>query len=305
MLGDHAQSGGIMGSLSKEASFYGFLAADELTVPYSICPQAAAVTVESITALRHRPDISRALELRAAGIENWALSEWVMAVARLDREELRSAAAIAVEEGWHDRAIFALGNSGDSRYYEWRFPVTWEQEVGSESSLNKIDASWVHGIMRSESALSETARSSAGAIGLMQVTPATASQLARTHGISYRNSSELKKAPVNIRLGTRYLRQLLDKYKQNPVLVMGAYNAGPNAVDRWLNSRPQSDAGSWIESIPYYETRDYITRVLAFTAIYDWRMQQPVTRVSSRMPDIDSSIMKPVETTTVVCEAKS
>ncbi len=99
------------------------------------------------------------------------------------------------------------------------------------------------------------------------------------------------------------MRDLLDKYGQNPVLVSGAYNAGPDAVDRWLDTRPVEDAAVWIETIPYFETRDYIPRVLAFTAIYDWRLQQPVTRVSSRMPGLDSSNMKPVETAEVICEA--
>ncbi len=99
------------------------------------------------------------------------------------------------------------------------------------------------------------------------------------------------------------MRELLDRYDQNPVLVSGAYNAGPKAVDRWLDSRPRGDAAVWIESIPYFETRDYIPRVLAFTAIYDWRMHKSVTRVSNRMPDLDSGTIMPNETTQVVCPA--
>jgi soluble lytic murein transglycosylase len=221
---------------------------------------------------------------------------------------LRAAAGLATQEDWHDRAIFALGDSGDRQFYEWRFPVLWAKEVNTSSAQNQLDAAWVHGVMRSESALAESARSSAGALGLMQVTPATARQLARENGYSYRSSEQLKEAELNIRFGTRYMRDLLERFDQNPVLVSGAYNAGPEAVNRWLNSRPRGSASVWIESIPYYETRDYIPRVLAFTAIYQWRMNQPVTRVSSRMPGLDSSKpdsgkMGSVETTEVVCEA--
>jgi soluble lytic murein transglycosylase len=235
-------------------------------------------------------------------MQDWALTEWSLAAARLDIEGLRTAAALAVEEGWHDRAIFALGNSGDRQFYEWRFPVLWEPRVKAEAGQNQLDASWVHGVMRSESALIEFARSSAGAIGLMQITPATALSLARQHGLAYRNSGQLTQADLNIQFGTQFMRDLMDKYGQNPVLVSAAYNAGPAAVNRWLKTRPLSETPVWIETIPYYETRDYIPRVLAFTAIYEWRLGLPVTRVSSRMPALDSSKLDPVETTSVVCE---
>ncbi|MFT5139667.1 MAG: soluble lytic murein transglycosylase, partial [Rhodothermales bacterium] len=287
-------------SLSKEASYYGFLAADLLQKPYSICPLEPGVSQQAVDALRQKADFSRSLELRAAGMKDWALSEWSLAVARLDIEGLRTAAALAIEESWHDRAIFALGNSGDRQFYEWRFPLLWEPQVNAGASRNQLDASWVHGVMRSESALIETARSSAGAIGVMQITPATAHSVAREHGLAYKNSAQLTKADLNIQFGTQIMRDLLDRYRQNPVLVSAAYNAGPQAVNRWLDTRPLSATPVWIETIPYYETRDYIPRVLAFTAIYDWRSGQPVTRVSSRMPALDSSTTVPVETTTVV-----
>ncbi len=241
--------------------------------------------------------------MRAAGIGNWGLSEWSLATRRLDDEGLRTAAALAREEGWHDRVIFALGDSGDRRFYEWRFPVLWEATVSAEAGRHRLDPAWVHGVMRSESALSESARSPAGALGLMQVTPATARRLARAHGLRYNGSDQLKSAEHNIRFGTTFMRELLDRFGQNPVLVAGAYNAGPEAVERWLDSRAVTEPAAWIESIPYFETRDYIPRVLAFTAIYDWRMQGRVTRLSSRMPALDSGKMPSMETTEVVCLA--
>jgi soluble lytic murein transglycosylase len=135
----------------------------------------------------------------------------------------------------------------------------------------------------------------------MQVTPATAKSLSRKHGLSYRSSSQLLQGDVNIRFGTVYLRDLLDDFEQNPVLVSGAYNAGPNAVGRWLDSRSLDEAARWIETLPYYETRDYIPRVLTFTTLYDWRLQNPVRRITSRMPGIESGTLSVDETTEVVC----
>ena len=101
------------------------------------------------------------------------------------------------------------------------------------------------------------------------------------------------------------MRELLERFDQNPVLVSGAYNAGPEAVERWLRERPNNDIFTWVETIPYYETRDYIPRVLAFTVIYDWRLGNPVKRVSSRMPDFGSGSMAGQETVGIVCLASA
>jgi soluble lytic murein transglycosylase len=137
----------------------------------------------------------------------------------------------------------------------------------------------------------------------MQVMPATARQVSRQHGLTYSGSAQLREAETNIVFGTRYMRDLLDRFDQNPVLVSGAYNAGPAAVERWLRERPNGDIASWVETIPYYETRDYIPRVLAFTVIYDWRLGNPVKRVSSRMAGLDLKTQQPERTAGVVCLA--
>jgi len=289
--------------LAARASFYGFLAADRLGMPYTICPLDPPVSSDQVARLRGRDAFRRAIELRRLGLDNWALAEWELAVRRLPVAELKVAAALAREENWHDRAIFALGDSGDRRYYEWRFPVLWDEPVRSEASRNGLDPAWIFGVMRSESAMTEAAVSPAGAMGLMQVTPGTARQISSTHGLPYQGRSQLLVGPENIRFGSTYLRELLDRFGQNPVVVTGAYNAGPEAVQRWLGSRAIEDPAIWIETLPYYETRDYIPRVLAFTAIYDWRLGQPVRRVSSRMPGIESGNMGPLNTTEVVCRA--
>jgi soluble lytic murein transglycosylase len=302
-LGETETAREIRQSLALETSYYGFLAADRLGRPYTICPLEPKVDPTEIEKLRRRPGFARSLELRAAGIDNWALSEWTLATRRLDSRGLRVAAALAREEGWHDRVIFALGDSGDRRFYAWRFPVLWAATVEAEAARRQLDVAWVHGVMRSESALAETARSPAGALGLMQVTPATARRLARQHGLGYTGSDQLKVAEHNIRFGTAFMRELLDRFGQNPVLAVGAYNAGPETVESWLGARLVTDPSIWIETIPFFETRDYIPRVLAFTVIYDWRIHNPVTRLSSRMPALDSGKMPGTETTEVVCLA--
>jgi soluble lytic murein transglycosylase len=274
--------------LAKQANYYGFLAADELGLTYNICPLQPSIGNGQIERIADREGFQRALELRKADMDSWAIAEWSLATRRLPAAELKTAAALANREGWHDRAIFALGNSGDLRLYEWRFPLLWEADIRREAKVNKVDPAWVYGTIRSESAMVEAARSSANALGLMQVTPATGKRVAKKHGITWHGSSQLNTAEGNLPIGTAYLGDLLQDYRHNPVLVSGSYNAGPNAVQRWLDTRPMGEAAIWIETLPYFETRDYIPRVLAFTTIYDWRMGGPVKRVSERMPHIQS-----------------
>jgi soluble lytic murein transglycosylase len=286
--GEAGSSSLALADLANRASYYGFLAADELDLAYNICPVPANVEKAAIDQLAARDDFQRALELRKAQMDNWAINEWSLATSRLSIAELKVAAGLAQREGWNDRVIFALGNSGDLRIYEWRFPLIWEAPIKREAANNQLDPEWVFGTIRSESAMVETARSSANARGLMQITPATGKRVAKKHALPWSGIAQLMTAEGNLPIGTAFMRDLLDEFDQNPVLVSGAYNAGPNAVKRWLKSRPSAEAAIWIETLPYYETRDYIPRVLAFTTIYNWRMGGELKRISSRMPHIES-----------------
>jgi soluble lytic murein transglycosylase len=275
-----------MEKLALRANYYGFLAADHLGLPYAICPEAPNVPESDIGRFLKREGVDRALELRLVGLPDWARSEWGRAVRGLDTTGLRAAAAVAVRADWPDMAIFALGNSGDSRWYEWRFPLAYEELSRAEAVEHGLDSSWVLGLMRSESALAEDAISHAGARGLMQITPGTATRIARRHSFPYGGRAELLDAATNIRFGTAFLGDLLERFFGNPVLATGAYNAGPKAVERWIADEVTDDPAIWIDTLPFFETRDYIPRVLAFSTIYEWRLGQAVKRISSRMPPL-------------------
>jgi soluble lytic murein transglycosylase len=287
--------------LANRANYYGFLAADELGLTYNVCPGEPDIDAVEIDRIANIDGFARALELRKAGLVNWAIGEWSLAASHMQSLELKIVAGLAMRENWHDRAIFALGNSGDLNFYEWRFPLIWETEIKHEAAAKKLDPAWVYGTIRSESAMVETAQSSANALGLMQVTPATGKRVAKKHGLSWQGSAQLKTVNGNLPIGTAYMSDLLQDYSDNPVLASGAYNAGPTAVQRWLDSRPMGEAAIWIETLPYFETRDYIPRVLAFTTLYDWRLGGTVKRISVRMPHIESGKIAVKGTTRVVC----
>jgi len=270
-------------TLAREATFWGFLAADQLQQDYRICPLTPAVDNAEIKRIAALPGIQRALELRKVGLDDFANREWYRATVSLSKTDLRSAAALATEKGWPSRAIFGLGKSGDTRYYDWRFPIAFEQHINRNANKHNIDPAWIYGLMRAESAMNPRAISPAKAYGLMQLLPGTAKHLSKRAGVKYTNKNKLLEPAANIAFGTAEMSKLLERYKGVPAYVTGAYNAGPGAVDRWLKQRPGKPVEEWMELMPYYETRDYIPRVMAFSTLYAWRLGIPVIRVSHRL----------------------
>jgi soluble lytic murein transglycosylase len=101
-----------------------------------------------------------------------------------------------------------------------------------------------------------------GAIGLMQLMPLTANQVAQRFGFSGVDREDLFDQDMNIRLGVRYLGQLLDQFSGNVAHAVAAYNAGPTAVTSWISTHRGRDQDEFIELIPYQETRLYVKRVL-------------------------------------------
>ena len=120
-----------------------------------------------------------------------------------------------------------------------------------------------------------TAKSPAGAMGLMQLLPSTAQQTAKKNGLSF-SKNDLLTPEKNITLGSHYLNHLLDVFDGNRILVAAAYNAGPSRVKQWLNKGKDAQLpyDVWIETIPFKETRGYVQNVLSFSVIYAYRLGQ-------------------------------
>ncbi|HDN27343.1 MAG TPA: lytic murein transglycosylase, partial [Thioploca sp.] len=127
---------------------------------------------------------------------------------------------------------------------------------------------------RQESAFRAEARSHAGALGLMQLMPATGRAVARKLGLKLKNRRAILDINTNIRLGTAYLRQMLDRFDGNHMLATAAYNAGPNRAKRWAQKNNCLPADIWVELIPFNETRKYVRRVLFYTRVFEERLGQ-------------------------------
>jgi soluble lytic murein transglycosylase len=275
--------------LAVERGYYGFLAADELNEPYALEHADLAADERLIDAIGARPAIVRARELFHVGLEGRGRSEWDDAMQAMSAEEQRQAAILASRWGWHSRAIATAASLGEYDDLSIRYPLPYKPLFEASSTQASISPTWAYGIARSESLFMRDIRSSAGAIGLMQLMPATGRQVARTLRLPYSGLATLTNPESNIRLGTRYLRQMAERYGGNQVLATAAYNAGPHRVDRWLPDNGTLDARVWIETIPYNETRKYVKRVLAAQAIFHWRMTGELRRVSDELLHVKAS----------------
>jgi soluble lytic murein transglycosylase len=231
---------------------------------------------------RH-PTLLRAGELLRAQLIYDARREWTFGTRDLPPRDLERAALLAHRWGWHDRAIFTAGRSGHLDDLELRFPVLHSREVLRAADTLRIDPAWVMGVMRQESAFIADVRSSAGALGLMQLMPGTGADMARLLKLPKPGNADLLQPDMNIRLGTQYLSKTLDTFG-NKVLATAAYNAGPGRVRRWLPDTAPMPTPLWVDTIPYSETRGYVRNVLAFATIYDARLVRPFTPLSTRMP---------------------
>lgn len=200
--------------------------------------------------------------------------EWYLAVSR----QLQSAGAtkqslrlmkrrfVSVIRGGHD--------SVPSSFWDLAYPKTYMSvilDAIAEDPTNTIDPYLVAALIREESAFDANARSKAGALGLMQLTPQTAQQIARSRDVTPFDSSMLLDPRVNIPFGVSYFRSLLKRFDGNLVSSIAGYNAGPIAVERWRDEIANtfwergghvSAEEKFIEAIPYRETRNYVKRVL-------------------------------------------
>lgn len=271
---------------ARAATFHGFLAADQLgQSTYTLCPVEPKDSAQAQATVARDPAIVRAMELFKIERSGWAVAEWNDALTRFDTTQRRIAVEVARDNGWFDRAVFSLGKTPEEqRLYSLRFPLHHDDAIRRESARNAIDPAWVAAEIRAESIFNPKARSPANAMGLMQVLPATGASVAKTIGLTnYGGAASLYDADTNIAIGTAYLRQLMNKYEGLPYVTIAAYNAGPTPTARWQSQRPGFDPDIWIETISYKETREYVARILAFSVIYDWRLNGDALPVTDRM----------------------
>ncbi|MCW2952781.1 MAG: Lytic transglycosylase catalytic [Conexibacter sp.] len=147
-------------------------------------------------------------------------------------------------------------------------PLAHEQVIRRQAAQKRLDPALIAGVIYAESKFSD-AQSSAGALGLMQLLPSTAHFIAQRTGGSAFTTEDLSTPDVNIAYGSWYLRYLLDRYNENEVLALAAYNGGETNVNKWIAQARDNGTAFTLGDIPFPETRAYVEKVMG--AQHDYR----------------------------------
>ena len=253
--------------IAGESNFYGRLAAEELGMAIRLPPSATAPTTEEIAEAAANPGLQRALALYRANLRLEGTREWNWSIRAMGDRTLLAAADLARRSEVWDRAINTADRTLVVHDYAVRYLAPYRDVLALEARSRSLEEHWVLGLVRQESRFITNARSSVGASGLMQLMPATARWVAHKFGVKEFSWARVTDVGVNARLGTAYLKHVLDDLDGDPVLAAVAYNAGPGRARRWRDARPLEGA-IYAESIPFTETRDYVKKVMTNTLYY-------------------------------------
>jgi soluble lytic murein transglycosylase len=289
-LGDKAAAQQLYRQVAGDRSYYGFMAADRVGADYRL--DHRPVPLKALAKVSALDGIQRARELYRLGRNYEAGREWNWACDQLNNEELMAAAHLARQWGWDERAILTLIGTGYWDDLEIRFPLSHREQVQAEAKKYGLDPAWIFAVIRQESMFISQARSPVGALGLMQLMPTTAQGVAKKLGIKPPSEEQILQPELNIQLGSRYLKTLMERFNQWELLATPSYNAGPHRTLRWLPKQPQP-VDLWVEDIPFDETRLYVQRVLSYLVLYQYRLGLPVVRLKQLLPEqVSEALLK-------------
>ena len=223
--------------------------------------------------------VQKAQLLGNGGLVDFAVRE-LQAAAAADGGSWAPAetAQLYVETGHYDRAIEYMKHSAPNyfaldipdlprKYWEALFPKPYWNDLKRSSTANGLDPYLVASLIRQESEFNPNAVSRANAVGLMQLLPKTGKAVAREEKLKRYNASQLYTPAVNMQLGTRYFKGMVDKFGSFEY-ALAAYNAGSDRVDEWLAQGKYRDPQEFVESIPFTETREYVQAILRNASVY-------------------------------------
>ena len=261
-----------------QTAFYGQIAA-QLTGTATDPKLLGTGQVPAGTSQFERVPVVRAGLLAHHGGEDsmaaWFLAHWAE---ELDVAGTSDLAALARRHGAEFSAVKVAkeGVKNGYRDIDHLFPLT-----GIEKYKLPVPAELVVSVARQETEFRDRAVSSKGAVGVMQIKPSTAREVAGKIGISGNIERLLRNRETNVLIGAAYLSERLEEFTGSYILATAAYNAGPRRVTEWLAEigdprDPQVDPIDWIEHIPFGETRNYVMRVMEAITVYRMRISAAV-----------------------------
>ena len=257
--------------------YYSFLSADRMRKPYHM--DAKPIKTTSFAHLKKEAYIQRSYEWLQLHESNKASREWNQGLRHASPQTWFQALQLASSWNWYERTIQAAARTGAYDALGLRFPLAYLDDVQDIAMQTGIQSSLIWGIIRQESVFNANAISHTGARGLMQLMPRTANYISKKSALGRVHEQELFLPPINIKLGSLYLADLLKRFDNQPALAIAAYNAGPTRVKRWQEQVSPKDMNVWVELIPFNETRRYVQQVIAFAKVYDWLLHQQSSKL--------------------------
>ena len=266
--------------VATHRSYHGFMAAEKLGLNFPFNSETIKEKQGSLKYLNK--DLTLIEELIFHQLNQQAKQQWNRLLNRQSSELQQQLGLYAFSKGWAHLSVLASINSKSWDALDIRFPSAKPELFIREAKKYDLEETYIYAITRRESSFDEHAKSPVGASGYMQLMPRTAKETARKINLKeYKKVDQLNQGKVNVQLGTAYFNGLLKYYKGNRLLATAAYNAGPNRVDKWFSpNKKQGKKGikmdSWVESIPYYETRAYVKSILVYNVIYQYMLDKPL-----------------------------
>jgi soluble lytic murein transglycosylase len=278
--GDEANE--LLQPLATEFGFYGQLALEEMGARIAAPSTTYQPSAEDVRAMGQHAGLRRALELYRLNLRTEANGEWLWAIRGFDDRRLLAAAEVARRNEVYDRAINTADRTVGLHDFGLRYLAPYRDVLKTHTAQLALDEAWVYGVIRQESRFIPDARSVAGASGLMQLMPGTASWVAKRIGLKNWRWSQVTEVGTNVGLGTYYLRHVLDAFDGQPLLASAAYNAGPTRARAW---RPEAamEGAVFAETIPFTETRLYVKNVMANATYYAHNFSQTVQSLKQRL----------------------
>jgi soluble lytic murein transglycosylase len=260
----------------RAITFYGQLAREKLGRPFDLrAPER--LDEAGRQAFEQMVPVQALKLLKDMGETELAISLYTdLAGTLTDPAQLEALASLA--HGWENpRAVLAVGKTAVQRGYPldlYAYPTIGIPRFSPVG--DKVEPAMVYAIARQESAFNPKAQSHAGARGLMQLMPATAKRTAKRFGVGYDVNRLIEDPAYNAKLGSAHLGELMEDWRGSHILAFASYNAGGGNVAKWIKSygdprKPQVDWVDWVERIPFYETRNYVQRVMENLAVYRHR----------------------------------
>ncbi len=256
----------LLGSISNQVNFYAAMAAEHLGQTVFMPARPEPLTPAERVATLQKPGLVRGLQLINLGLRSEGEREWNFTLRGMSDRELLAAAQLACDREVYKSCINTSDRTRGEIDMTQRFPTPYLKEVTLHAREIGVDVAYVYGLIRQESRFIMDARSGVGASGLMQLMPATARWTAKKIGLPY-TPDLITDRDTNIKLGTSYLKLVLDDFGGSQALAAAAYNAGPGRPRRWRDG-PALETAVWAENIPFHETRDYVKKVLSNGSYY-------------------------------------